>query len=187
MPSLLSRAAPILREEFNLERKWRISSDLKQGLFCDLFQLCPGRCDQRGPSCCPGRDPALTDSSSALLPWPAGATRRTETGFWLRTKRAPGHPSHDTGADPNFPRGCRFTFCTDPWEVHPGNRLSRSSSLNFLVVQTFSQSQQYVDSHIPLWRGRMNQETRGTGAPFHTHPPTPPRVKLESLKRLLIP
>lgn len=28
-PSLLPGAATILREEFNLERKWRISSDLK--------------------------------------------------------------------------------------------------------------------------------------------------------------
>jgi hypothetical protein len=28
-PSLLPGAAPVLREEFNLVRKWRISSDLK--------------------------------------------------------------------------------------------------------------------------------------------------------------
>lgn len=69
VPSLLSRAAPILREEFNLERKWRISSDLKQGLACDLFQLCPGRRDQRGPSCSPGRGTALRGSSSTLPAW----------------------------------------------------------------------------------------------------------------------
>ena len=59
MPSLLSGAAPILREEFNLERKWRISSDLKQGLVCDLFLLCPGRRDRRGPPCGSGRRAAL--------------------------------------------------------------------------------------------------------------------------------
>ena len=64
MPSLLSGAAPVLREEFNLERKWRISSDLKQGLVCDLFLLCPGRRDRRGPPCGLGRGAAPGPSGS---------------------------------------------------------------------------------------------------------------------------
>lgn len=88
MPSLLSGAAPILREEFNLERKWRISSDLKQGLVCDLFLLCLGRRDQRGPSGCLGRSAAL--GSSRLQ---ADQTQRMGRCFQLRTRRTPGHPS----------------------------------------------------------------------------------------------
>ena len=73
MPSLLSGAAPILREEFNLERTWRISSDLKQGLVCDLFLLCPGRRDRRGPPCGSGRRAAL--GAPAQHRGPAGQSR----------------------------------------------------------------------------------------------------------------
>lgn len=93
VPSLLSGASPILWEEFNLERKWKISSDLKQGMVCDLFLLCPGRCDQRTPSCCL----ALPGSNSALLPQLVRAgypgTERTGNCFWLQTRRASGHTS----------------------------------------------------------------------------------------------
>lgn len=93
VPSLLSGAGPILWEEFNLERKWRISSDLRQGMVCDLFLLCPGRCDQCKPSCCS----VLTGSSSALLPQLVragyGGTKRTGNCFWLQTRRASGHAS----------------------------------------------------------------------------------------------
>lgn len=177
VPSLLSRVAPILREEFNLERKWRISSDPKQGLFCDLFQLCPGRRDQRGPSHCPRERsspyPLLLSSAPQPVRAGCGATRRTGNGFPLRTRRAPGHPSHDTGANCNIPGGSRFTFYTDPWEVRPGNQLT------LLKLELLSDSKFFTIStrgpQYPIRERKDEPGKRETEAPF------PPKTNFKGL------
>lgn len=154
MPSLLSGAAPVLREEFNLERKWRISSDLKQGLVCDLFLLCPGRRDRRGPPCSSGRGAAPRPQRVRAGCRP---TERTGNCFWLGTRRTPGHPTiileqiqHALGgADSLFIQVLgKFVQETDTY----------SPSLN-LWVQSFSQSQ-HVEPNIPFQRGKKNQERR---------------------------
>lgn len=167
MPSLLSGAAPILWEEFNLERKWRISSDLKQRLVCDLFLLCPRRRGQRGPSCCAaGRAassaaPALTYCPSGSELAAGGQDQEDRKLLLVKDKKSPRPLLHYPGADPNSPQGeGADSLFTQILGMSVQKTDLYSSSLNVFWVISFSQSQR-VEPNIPVEGGKKSRE-RGT-------------------------
>lgn len=117
------------------------------------------------------RGPALTRFCSVLRPQPVrtGCRYDQEDRKWLsvkelRTRRAPGHPSHDTGANSNIPGGSRFTFYTDPWEVSPGNQLT------LLKLELLSDSKFFTIStrgpQDPIRERKDEPGKRETEAPF---------------------